>query len=328
MSLLVGAHVRFIKRLEQRRDASLAYHLSAYLRMNGVYWGLTALALMHAADALDRSALIAFVDSCFSEQDGGYAPFPGHDAHMLSTLSAVQVLAIVDALPTLGARRERIVAFVASLQNADGSFRGDRWGETDTRFLYCAVSTLAHLGALEHIDAARAATWVMQCANFDGGFGAAPGAESHAAQVFTCVGALSILRALGRVDHDRLAWWLCERQVPRGGLNGRPQKLEDVCYSWWVLSSLSLLGRLHWIDAAKLRGFILSAQDPDRGGIADRPENVADVFHTVFGVAGLSLLGYDGLHRVDPSYCMPAELMEQLGIARPFQQLSAGSSDG
>ena len=168
----------------------------------------------------------------------------------------------------------------------------------------------------------------MRCSNFDGGFGATEGAESHAAQVFTCLGALSILRALHHVDQEMLAWWLAERQVPSGGLNGRPQKLEDVCYSWWVLSSLSLLGRLHWIDAAKLRGFILSAQDPDRGGIADRPENVADVFHTVFGVAGLSLLGYDGLHRVDPSYCMPAELMEQLGIARPFQQLSAGSSDG
>jgi len=139
--------------------------------------------------------------------------------------------------------------------------------------------------------------------------------------VFTCVAALSILQALDRLDKDTLAWWLAERQVPGGGLNGRPQKLEDVCYSWWVLASLSLLQRLHWIDADKLREFILSAQDPDGGGIADRPDNVADVFHTQFGVAGLALLGYPGLARVDPTYCMPSTVTMRLGIARPFQDL-------
>lgn len=140
--------------------------------------------------------------------------------------------------------------------------------------------------------------------------------------MFTCVGALSILDSLQLVDTDMLAWWLAERQVPAGGLNGRPQKLEDVCYSWWVLSSLSMLQRLHWIDGDKLYAFILAAQDPDGGGIADRPDNVADVFHTHFGVAGLSLLGYDGLKRVDPSYCMPVEITQKLGISKPFQQLS------
>ena len=124
-------------------------------------------------------------------------------------------------------------------------------------------------------------------------------------------------------DSDTLCWWLCERQLPNGGLNGRPEKLEDVslrnrlsfpnplnrikqcapstradrartfgfvlikvCYSWWALASLAILNRAHWIDAAKLSAFILSAQDPEKGGIADRPDDVADVWHTVFGLAG------------------------------------------
>ncbi|WFD33483.1 protein geranylgeranyltransferase type II [Malassezia cuniculi] len=322
-TLLIEQHVNFIKKLERRRDKSLAYHMTAHLRLNGVYWGLCALSLMHERDALDRDELVQFVLSCFNENDGAFGSYPGHDAHILSTLSAIQVLALVDALPELGARRERVIKFVLSLQQADGSFHGDRWGENDTRFLYCGVSTLAHLGALDQLDHKLTADWVMQCSNFDGGFGATRGAESHAAQVFTCLGALSILRALDRVDRDRLAWWLCERQVPSGGLNGRPQKLQDVCYSWWVLSSLSMLGRLHWIDAAKLREFIIDAQDPD-GGIADRPGNVADVFHTLFGVAGLALLGYHGLEPVDPTYCMPVATIEALGIARPFQNSSQG----
>lgn len=208
---------------------------------------------------------------------------------------------------------------VLGLQQCNGSFQGDKWGETDTRFLYCATSVLAHLGALDELDHEKTIQWVLRCSNFDGGFGLTEGAESHAAQVFTCVGALSILHALDRIDQDTLAWWLVERQVPGGGLNGRPQKLEDVCYSWWVLSSLSLLHRLHWIDSERLCAFILSAQDLERGGIADRPDNVTDVFHTQFGVAGLSLLGYSGLQRVDPTYCMPCHITKALGIQRPFQ---------
>lgn len=54
------------------------------------------------------------------------------------------------------------------------------------------------------------------------------------------------------------------------------------------------------------------------GGIADRPEDWVDVFHTVFGLAGLSLLGYPGLVDVDPLYCMPAAVIEKLGLRREY----------
>ena len=91
---------------------------------------------------------------------------------------------------------------VLGLQQCNGSFQGDKWGETDTRFLYCATSVLAHLGALDELDHEKTIQWVLRCSNFDGGFGLTEGAESHAAQVFTCVGALSILHALDRIDQD------------------------------------------------------------------------------------------------------------------------------
>ncbi|WFD43674.1 protein geranylgeranyltransferase type II [Malassezia psittaci] len=321
MILQVEEHVQFIKKLEQKRDSSLAYHMTAHLRMNGVYWGLCGLSLMRARHLLDRTELIEFVLSCYDQKKGGFGSYPEHDAHVLSTLSAIQVLALKDALDVLGDRRENIIQFLLSLQLADGSFQGDEWGETDTRFLYCAVSALAHLGALDRLDRELTTSWILRCQNYDGAFGSTEGAESHAAQVFTCVGALSILRTLDRIDRQTLAHWLAERQLPCGGLNGRPQKLEDVCYSWWVLSSLSLLQCLHYIDAEKLVAFILSAQDPD-GGIADRPGNVADVFHTLFGVAGLSLLGYPDLEAVDPTYCMPLTITKKLAIDRPCQDRS------
>jgi geranylgeranyl transferase type-2 subunit beta len=70
--------------------------------LNGVYWGLTALHLLGHPNALPRDDVIKFVISCQSE-NGGFGAAPRHDAHMLSTVSAVQILATVDALNELEA---------------------------------------------------------------------------------------------------------------------------------------------------------------------------------------------------------------------------------
>jgi len=178
-------------------------------------------------------------------ENGGFGGNIDHDPHMLYTLSALQILVIFDKLDLVD--REKVIRYISSLQNEDGSFSGDRWGEIDTRFSYCALSALSILGGALHsgaIDLQKAVEFVARCKNFDGGFGAVPGAESHAGQIFCCVGALSIAGALEHVDVDLLGWWLSERQCDAGGLNGRPEKQADVCYSWWILSSLKILGRV------------------------------------------------------------------------------------
>lgn len=108
---------------------------------------------------------------------------------------------------------------------------------------------------------------------------------------------------------------LAQRQTHCGGLQGRPEKLQDVCYSWWAVSALALIGRTHWIDSAALARFILNAQDEDRGGISDRPDDMADVFHTFFGIAALSLLGVGGLRPVSPTYALPQDVIDALGIS-------------
>ena len=71
---------------------------------------------------------------------------------------------------------------ILSLQHPSGVFAGDTFGELDTRFLYCAVSALSLLGALDQLDRDRTVAYLVQCRNFDGGFGSVAGAESHAAQ--------------------------------------------------------------------------------------------------------------------------------------------------
>ncbi|KAG6911044.1 hypothetical protein DXG01_005460 [Tephrocybe rancida] len=319
--LAIPLHVSYIKSLGENKD-DLTYHLTAHLRMNAIYWGLTALLIMGHGEALDREETIEFVMSCWDDEAGAFGAHPDHDAHLLSTLSAIQILIMHDALDRMD--MPRVVKFILSLHQISGVFAGDAFGEIDTRFLYCAVNALSLLGQLHLLDGEpkeRTVNYIIRCRNFDGGFGSVVGAESHAAQVFVCVAALAILDRLDVVDVETLGWWLCERQLPNGGLNGRPEKLEDVCYSFWVLSAMAILDKIPWIDADKLSAFILSAQDLEAGGIADRPGDQPDVFHTNFGVAGLSLLGYPGLVDLDPVYCMPAEMIKARGLRKPWKAL-------
>ncbi|KAG1785639.1 rab geranylgeranyltransferase [Suillus plorans] len=284
-SLLVPQHVAYIRALSGDSKHELSYDLSAHLRMNAVYWSLTALLIMGHGDALDRDEMIDFVMSCWDEE-----------------------------------------ADILSLQQPSGSFAGDAFGETDTRFLYCAVNALSLLGKLDKLDVEKTVAYIRRCSNFDGGFGAVAGAESHASRVFVCIASLAILDRLDEVNQPTLFWWLSERQLPNGGLNGRPEKLEDVCYSFWVLSALSILNKLTWIDSSKLEAFILSAQNTESGGISDRPGNMPDVFHTIFGLAGLSLLGYPTLVDLDPVYCMPTSIIENMGLRKGWKALQRRTS--
>ncbi|OJJ02529.1 hypothetical protein ASPVEDRAFT_169172 [Aspergillus versicolor CBS 583.65] len=308
-------HIDYVKKLDSRKD-ELEYWLTEHLRLNGVYWGMTALHLLGCPDGLPRNNSVDFVLSC-QQGNGGFGAAPGHDAHLLYTVSAVQLLVMLDAVDELEKRglggKQKVGSYIASLQDKEtGSFMGDEWGEFDTRFLYGALNALSLLGLLGLVDVDKAVSYVQKCENLDGGYGVSPGAESHSGQVFTCVGALAIAGRLDLVDKDRLGTWLSERQLDHGGLNGRPEKLEDACYSWWVGASLAMIGKLNWIDGDKLAAFILRCQDPEAGGFADRPGNAVDVFHTVFAVAGLSLLGFEGIAEVDPVYCMPKAITKKV----------------
>jgi len=40
---------------------------------------------------------------------------------------------------------EKIVMYVSKLQLDDGSFTGDKWGEVDTRYSFCALACLSLL---------------------------------------------------------------------------------------------------------------------------------------------------------------------------------------
>ncbi|XP_066352514.1 geranylgeranyl transferase type-2 subunit beta 1-like isoform X3 [Miscanthus floridulus] len=342
--LTADQHVRYIVTVEKKKD-SFESLVMEHIRLNGAYWGLTTLDLLHKLHAVDAAEVVDWIMSCYHPESGGFGGNVGHDPHVLYTLSAVQVLCLFDRLDVLDV--DKVADYVAGLQNKDGSFSGDIWGEVDTRFSYIALCTLSLLHRLHKIDVQKAVDFIVSCKNLDGGFGAMPGGESHAGQIFCCVGALAITGSLHHIDRDLLGWWLCERQCKDGGLNGRPEKLADVrftlsyvvyalhssihvatmdliepfqilkvCYSWWVLSSLVMIDRVHWIDKEKLTKFILNCQDKENGGISDRPDNAVDIYHTYFGIAGLSLMEYPGVKPLDPAYALPLDVVNRIFLKK------------
>ncbi|XP_064649465.1 geranylgeranyl transferase type-2 subunit beta-like [Lineus longissimus] len=309
-TLLLQKHIEYIAAYGNKKD-EYEYCMTEYLRMSGIYWGLTVMDLMNSLDKMDKDEVIEFVKSC-QHDCGGIGASIGHDPHLLYTLSAIQILSLYDALDSIN--QDEVVKYISGLQQEDGSFTGDKWGEVDTRFSFCAVASLALLGKLSAINVDSTVDFILSCMNFDGGFGCRPGSESHSGQIYCCLGTLAILDRLHHVKADMLGWWLCERQLPSGGLNGRPEKLPDVCYSWWVLASLKIIGKIHWIDKTKLIRFILACQDDETGGFADRPGDMVDPFHTLFGITGLSLLGNNEVKPVNCVFCMPEEVIRKRGI--------------
>lgn len=182
--MLVDKHADYIKsytKIWQEND-KIEFVATEHFWLSGIYWGLTALHLLGRLHEIDQEAVIAWTLSCkHRDGSGGFGSSPRNDAHLLYTLSAVQVLALFDKLDLLDA--DEIAAYVAKLQQPDGSFSGDEWGEVDTRFSYCALLCLSILGKMDAIDVPKAVEFVLSCRNFDGGFGCRPGSESHAGQV-------------------------------------------------------------------------------------------------------------------------------------------------
>uniref|UniRef100_A0A7S1F3D2 Geranylgeranyl transferase type-2 subunit beta n=1 Tax=Noctiluca scintillans TaxID=2966 RepID=A0A7S1F3D2_NOCSC len=312
MTFNYSLHAHYLAHLDDDKE-TIEYMMSEHLRMGGIYWDTTAMAVLRKLGDDRRDEIIDFVMKCADPKSpGGFGANAGHDADLISTHHALLVLSVYDAVDRVNV--EATSAFVARHQRKDGSFSADHWGEVDQRCAYVALSSLTILDRLDLVDVDAVVEWVLRCRNHDGAFGWIPRCESHAAATFCAVQALALADALSAVDLDALGWWLSERQTPSGGFNGRPEKAPDVCYSWWILSALASIGRAHWIDGARLASFIRKSEDLEDGGIADRPGDVPDVFHTFFGLAGLSLLQDVDLAPIHPVYALPMDVVERMKL--------------
>ena len=75
---LLTQHSDFIKKYGDEKE-EYDYVMSEFLRINGVYWSLTAMDLMKHRDRLDKEEIMSYVRSCYVASSGGFAPAPRHD---------------------------------------------------------------------------------------------------------------------------------------------------------------------------------------------------------------------------------------------------------
>ena len=64
--------------------------MTEYLRVSGVYWGLTAMSLMNRLHMMKEEEVLQFIKTC-QHPNGGFGASENHDAHLLYTLSSIQV---------------------------------------------------------------------------------------------------------------------------------------------------------------------------------------------------------------------------------------------
>ncbi|KAJ3343065.1 hypothetical protein HDU93_000235 [Gonapodya sp. JEL0774] len=337
----------------RKNKDTLEYWVTEHLRLSGVYWGLTALAIMGRQKELDRDEVITFVKKCW-HRSGGFGGSPDHDPHILYTLSALQVLAILDALDAVD--RSAVMKYILTLSNPDGSFRGDAWGEVDSRFAYCALqcATLIEAGDKRYGkgvwmgDGSVPLDIITDAKEDRVGRDDESGAESAIASQTSHTSIPSVpspstaspdpppnplstpppTSHLTYLDTNRIASWIARCRNFDGGFGNVPGAESHAGHIFTCVAALAICGRLDLVDRDLLGWWLAERQlgngglngrpekleDDLTGGFSDRPPDAPDVFHTLFAIAALSMLGYAGLQAVDPVYCLPAVCVKNFGL--------------
>eukprot|EP01134_Creolimax_fragrantissima_P008510 CFRG8510T1 len=294
LELHTSKHVAYLAAFGKSQD-DYEYHMSEHLRMSGVYWSLTALALCKSLrDSVDVDEISSFVMSC-QHPNGGFGAAEGHDPHMLFTLSAVQILVIIDRLDLVD--KELVARYIGSLQQSDGSFCGDEWGEVDTRFSFCALSCLSLLGFFtENASEAERSTISPQVYTSTGlnpEFTKIKSdliAEERVASNIEDV-AIEVHAGITceYADIDKAVQFVLTCRNFDGGFGCLPGSESHAGQIYCCLGVLAITKSLDHIDADLLGWWLAERQIPG-GGLNGRPEKLPDVCYSWWVLASLKMI--------------------------------------
>ncbi|XP_061072903.1 protein farnesyltransferase subunit beta-like [Conger conger] len=268
------------------------------------YWILHSLELLdEPVSASVCSDVCRFLARCQSPT-GGFAGGPGQQAHLAPTYAAVSALCIIGTQEAYDViDREKLLDFLLSVKQPDGSFVMHVGGEVDIRSAYCAVSVASLTNITTPKLFERTPGWIVSCQNWEGGLGGVPGMEAHGGYTFCGTAAMVILGEGHMLNLKSLLRWVAYRQMRfEGGFQGRCNKLVDGCYSFWQAGLLPLLhlalfregdstlSTSSWMfERQALQEYILlCCQNPD-GGLLDKPGKSRDFYHTCYCLSGLSI---------------------------------------
>ncbi|KAI5795171.1 terpenoid cyclases/protein prenyltransferase alpha-alpha toroid [Geopyxis carbonaria] len=293
---------------------------------------LTLLALGDDLDGVKRNEVLEWLPT-LQREDGSFGEW-------------AQVGAVVGTEEDriVGGRDMRYVYFAAALRWILGGEGGRELREGQG-------------GKTRGFDVPRCVQFIAASQTWDGGLADAPFGEAHAGMTYCGLAALSLLGHPSAVpDPAGLLRWLVSRQTPfeahhgmhpdeidwrnispieaeaahhvevgsdghplAGGFNGRCNKTPDTCYSFWVGASLAMLRKVHLMDVAANRRFLLDRTQHFIGGFAKLPApgGVPDILHSYLGLAALALVREAGVNTLDPALCVSMQAKERL-MALPW----------
>nr|XP_006632568.1 PREDICTED: protein farnesyltransferase subunit beta-like [Lepisosteus oculatus] len=277
------------------------------------YWILHSLELLdETVPASIASDVCKFLAKCQSPT-GGFAGGPGQHAHLAPTYAAVSALCIIGTEEAYNViDRQRLLDFLYSVKQPDGSFIMHVGGEVDVRSAYCAASVASLTNIITPTLFEGTPNWITSCQNWEGGIGGVPGLEAHGGYTFCGLAAMAIFQKEHMLDLKSLLRWVTSRQMRfEGGFQGRCNKLVDGCYSFWQAGLLPLLHRslfkegdkalsmTNWMfEQQALQEYILLCCQNPSGGLLDKPGKSRDFYHTCYCLSGLSIAQHFGSREI------------------------------
>ncbi|XP_071018612.1 protein farnesyltransferase subunit beta [Oncorhynchus clarkii lewisi] len=306
-TLLRDQHYQYLKK--GLRHLSDAYECLDASRPWLCYWILHSLELLEEpVPTAIASDVCKFLARCQSPT-GGFAGGPCQAAHLAPTYAAVNALCIIGTQEAYNIiDREKLLSFLFSVKQPDGSFVMHIGGEVDVRSTYCAASVASLTNIMTPTLFQDTPTWIVSCQNWEGGLGGVPGLEAHGGYTFCGMAAMVILGKEHMLDLKSLLRWVASRQMRyEGGFQGRCNKLVDGCYSFWQAGLLPLLHRAlfkggdstlslqKWMfEQQALQEYILLCCQNPAGGLLDKPGKSRDFYHTCYCLSGLSVAQHFG----------------------------------
>ncbi|KAG5277253.1 hypothetical protein AALO_G00115420 [Alosa alosa] len=306
-TLLREQHYQYLKK--GLRHLTDAYECLDASRPWLCYWILHSLELLEEpVPASIASDVCDFLSRCQTPM-GGFAGGPGQHPHLAPTYAAVNALCIIGTEEAYNViNREKLLDFLFSVKQPDGSFVMHVGGEVDVRSAYCAASVASLTNIITPTLFEGTHNWILSCQNWEGGLGGVPGLEAHGGYTFCGTAAMVILGKEHMLDLKALLRWVTSRQMRfEGGFQGRCNKLVDGCYSFWQAGLLPLLHRAlykegdstlsltNWMfQQQALQEYILLCCQNPAGGLLDKPGKSRDFYHTCYCLSGLSVAQHFG----------------------------------
>nr|AGE95072.1 type II protein farnesyltransferase beta subunit [Encephalitozoon cuniculi] len=135
-----------------------------------------------------------------------------------------------------------IVLYTQKCYNLDGGFGAVKGAESHAAQVFCCLSTLRSLGALETVDREGVARFIATKQASSGGLSGRVSKKEDVCYSFWAYSSLVLIGKECYVNQEELTRFIFSCQGPSGGFSDRPGNETDLYHLMFALAGLSLLG--------------------------------------------------------------------------------------